>query len=93
MERYDVGIVLAFVGGIMTALVQGLQFAYSVINSQSLFYALGMAVGFCVVAGSVISYRSTRLAGSLLVFFRFVAFLSRLSYIISPDSRLLNTWL
>jgi hypothetical protein len=69
MERYDVGLVLAFVGGIMTTLVQGIQLVYSVINSLSLFYGLGMAVGLCVIAGSIISYRSIKLSGGLLVFF------------------------
>lgn len=75
IDRYDVGIVLAFMGGIVSTLIQSFQFAYSrLMSSGAIYYLIGVAIGLLVIAGSLITYKISKVRGGLLVFFASMSF-------------------
>jgi hypothetical protein len=68
MNRADVGVLLVFLGGIVSLLESGLVVWYSVVWFTVGFGAGGLVVAFLVTAGAVILYKSRfKLVGALLV--------------------------
>jgi len=85
IDRYDVGIVLAFTGGITSTLIQSFRFVYLMhIPQSAIFYLFGVVIGLLVMAGSFIAYKESKVAGGMLVLLPSMSFLVDVFLILLP---------